>query len=228
METVTQAQVAPGTHDLHEQPATSRCREKHSQLLLPTTTSQTVHILPSPILWGHFWPRTCLCTLIAQRVLKMRRGTCRPNFGDRDEPRDWGRKGEQGCRELVGQPEDTSNADRLQIHALLRPSMPAHSTCEGSHETTACAWVSLGMSHRCPCRDVVFLFPNRFSHQGREIISPSRTAGEAARGKGHRWGLGTFLPCPAGTSWHELKQGNPHTSGRGSQEPCAGKGSLQS
>lgn len=39
--------------------------------------------------------------LIAQRVLKMRRGTCRPNSGDEDMCRDWNEEGEQGCRELA-------------------------------------------------------------------------------------------------------------------------------
>lgn len=129
VETVKQAQVAPETHDLHEQPATSWGREIHSQFFLQITVSpsysQTECILSLPIFCGHFRPRTRLCTLIAQRVLKMRRGTCRPNFADRDELRDWDGEGEQGC----GEPAGVARG-RLQCRGApaLCPAQTIHAT----------------------------------------------------------------------------------------------------
>lgn len=83
----------------------------------------------------------------ADLILEMR--TC-AGTGTRKESRAAGR--------WLGQPEDISNTDRLQIHALLRPSVPTYPRNEGSHQITASAWASLGTSHGCPHRDVVILF----------------------------------------------------------------------
>lgn len=58
--------------------------------------------------------------LIAQRVSEMRRGTCRPSFGEWDEPGDQGSEKEsRAAGSGLGQPKDVPNADGLQPRALL-------------------------------------------------------------------------------------------------------------